>query len=174
MNAAKGARAVALVSPLVLGGCFLGMTVGKMASRPLPVGPDPAASIPFESFQVDHETVVDAYKYALDELGIGIHLEERVADDALMMVAHLGTGFQSWGQFIRIVVTQPGADGSVRAYYESERKLSMNVTEDLFTVGRNVKVHVDNFLLAAEEGVDIRELAKPDTSGVADPNGTGR
>ena len=144
---------------LVLSGCLQtmqalsrkvsgGATLESMQAKPYLLAPT-------KTYQVPRETVIEAVEFAMQETGLkvleNVKVDSKEDFNAQRIIGELPASMQSWGQLVRVVVsTRTDKKAEVNIYYDSERIVSQNVTEDLITIQKKILLLIDDYITLAQ------------------------
>ncbi len=115
----------------------------------------------FLSTDQGNQVMIDACKYGIKKAGLTLDKEVKLDDNIFCLYATLGSAMQSWGEHVKITIMagEKTQDKQIsKSYYTSARRIAMNVTEDLYSIQKNIETFAKNYLEAAQEGIDINNL----------------
>jgi hypothetical protein len=108
-----------------------------------------------------NQAMIDACKYGIKKAGLTLDKEIVINDSIVMLYSTLKASMQSWGQHVKITIIGGGnlsEKQTANSYYISSARVSMNVTEDLQAIRRNIETYAKNYLTAVKEGLDMTKF----------------
>jgi len=115
----------------------------------------------FLSTEQGNRALINACKYGIKKAGLTLDKEVITMDSTVMLYSTLGSSMQSWGQHVKITIVgghKASEKQTANSYYTSSARVSMNITEDLNAIRRNIETYAKNYLTAVTEGLDMTKF----------------